>query len=108
LGQTQNCSLPAAQGGVVSRKKFLPVSPRPHSIWPTTSKEARMADSSPLKPEKSTELHAGVDVKKKTTRVNFVIVIAVLVFFALGIFTVVKVVRNPPQGPADTPLAPSR
>lgn len=68
-----------------------------------------MADTSPLKTEKTTELHAGVDVKKKTTRVNLVIVIAVLIFFALGAFTVIKVVRNPPQGPADAnPLTPSR
>jgi hypothetical protein len=66
-----------------------------------------MADSSSLTPEKSTDIHAGVDVKKKTTRVNLVIVLAVLVFFALGTAFVVKVATNPPQAPADAnPLKP--
>ncbi len=56
-----------------------------------------MAHSHPLTPEKSTDIHAGVDVKKKTTRVNLTIVIAVIVFFALGAALVLKIAKNPPQ-----------
>ena len=66
-----------------------------------------MASSSPLTPEKSTDIHAGVDVRKKTTRVNLVIVFAVLVFFALGAAFVIKLAVDPPQAPADAnPLTP--
>lgn len=64
-----------------------------------------MATPSHLTPEKTTDIRAGVDVKKKTTRVNLVIVAAVLVFFALGTLLVIKVAINPPQAPVDvTPL----
>jgi hypothetical protein len=63
---------------------------------------------SPLTPEKSTELHAGIDVKKKTTRVNLVIVIGVILFFAAGAFLVLKVARNSPQTPVGAnPLNPT-
>ena len=66
-----------------------------------------MASSYPLTPEKSTDIHAGVDVKKKTTRVNLVIVLAVLIFFALGTAFVIKLAVDPPQTPADAnPLTP--
>ena len=54
-----------------------------------------------LTPPKDTDIHAGVNVKKKTTRVNLVIVLAVLVFFALGVAVVFKVAKNPPQAPTD-------
>ncbi|MGC4075233.1 MAG: hypothetical protein QM760_22570 [Nibricoccus sp.] len=57
--------------------------------------------------EKSTDIHAGIDVKKKTTRVNLVLAVAVLMFFALGGILVLKVIQNPPQAPADAnPLTP--
>ncbi|ATC62955.1 hypothetical protein CMV30_02680 [Nibricoccus aquaticus] len=60
-----------------------------------------------LTPEKSTDIHAGVDVKKKTTRVNMTIILAVLVFFALGAALVIKVAKNPPQTPEEvSPLKP--
>ncbi len=66
-----------------------------------------MAHSHPLTPEKSTDIHAGINVKKKTTRVNLTIVIAVLIFFALGATLVLKVAKNPPQNMEDTtPLKP--
>ncbi len=69
-----------------------------------------MADSSNSSstPGKSTELHAGIDVKKKTTRVNLVIVIGVLVFFATGVFLVIKSSRDGRTKPAGAnPLNPT-
>jgi len=65
-----------------------------------------MAHSPSLTPEKSTDIHAGVDVKKKTTRVNLVIVLAMLAFFALGAVLVLNVAKNPPQAPAENPIKP--
>ncbi len=66
-----------------------------------------MANSHSLTPEKSTDIRAGVDVKKKTTRVNLVIVVAVLVFFAFGAALVLKVANDPPQTPTEAnPLKP--
>jgi hypothetical protein len=66
-----------------------------------------MSPRNSLTPEKSTDIHAGVDVKKKTTRVNLVIVVAVLLFFALGTAFVIKLAVDPPQKPADAnPLTP--
>jgi hypothetical protein len=65
-----------------------------------------MADSS-LTPGKSTDIHAGVNLKKKTTRVNLMVVVAVVVFLALGVLMVVKGAHHPPQAPADAnPLTP--
>ncbi len=55
----------------------------------------------PLSPEKSTELHAGIDVKKKTTRVNLAIAIAVAAFFLIGAALVIYVAFNPPQQPGE-------
>lgn len=74
--------------------------------WLAASNVWSMAHSHSLTPEKSTDIHAGVDVKKKTTRVNLVIVLAVLTFFALGTLLVLKVANNPPQTPADNPIKP--
>jgi hypothetical protein len=67
-----------------------------------------MAHSSSLdsEPEKSTDIHAGVNVKKKTTRVNLGIVLAVIVFFTVGVLLIVKVATNPPQTSEETPLTP--
>lgn len=68
-----------------------------------------MAHPSSLTPPKNTDIQAGVDVKKKTTKVNLVLVLAVLTFFALGAVLVMKVANNQPQAPADaSPVTPDR
>lgn len=58
-------------------------------------------DTDMAPPEKSTELHAGLDAKKKTTRVNLAIAIAVVAFLLIGAALVVYVMFNPPQQPGD-------
>lgn len=47
--------------------------------------------------DKSQDLKAGVDLHKKTTRVNVSMVAAVVVFFLLAALVIWVVDRHPPQ-----------
>ncbi len=42
-----------------------------------------------------------VDARKRTTQVNLVVVIAVVLFFLIGGLVVWRVMRHPPQTPAE-------
>lgn len=56
---------------------------------------------------KNTDIHAGIDTKKRTTKVNLVVVLGVLLFIALGFGYVINISRNPPTTEQDNkPLSP--
>jgi hypothetical protein len=48
-------------------------------------------------PPESTDLHAGVNPRRRTTRVNLFVVFAVLVFFAIGALVLKRTGDKPPQ-----------
>jgi hypothetical protein len=103
----QKCSLPAGGTPLVTQSSHhTSGTEATASLGSRQAMTQGMAHSHPLTPEKSTDIHAGLDVKKKTTRVNLVIVLAVLAFFALGAVFVLKVANNPPQTPGENPIKP--